>query len=76
MLGPAGLTTRTRHQNTPSEHAIRTRYQNTPSAPPNVGNQRFYGTEPWASYLLDGVQQAHTVTKETRRKMPPVERMM
>lgn len=29
-----------------------------------------------ASYFLDGVQQAQTVTKVMRRKMPPVERMM
>lgn len=30
----------------------------------------------WLSYFLEGVQQAHTVTKVMRRKMPPVERMM
>jgi len=27
-------------------------------------------------YFLEGFQQAQTVTRVTRRKMPPVERMM
>ena len=29
-----------------------------------------------APYFLEGFQQAQTVTRVTRRKMPPVERMM